>query len=186
MFKHVKDKNGTTSVLPLDRKKGGNVTYIKDKDAICLMEDQTRYIYKKVEQGKGLNTETMKQEIEQGKITEIRPSGENENLYQKVALNNVYKEENKTVQMENWSILSDNGRYIQHDEGSKTTHNLDVKTLDYHQHKKLYHSLKGEECLTLDVDFGSNPGKMRSNYLCMYEGVHTDVIYTNRLMKAQI
>ena len=63
-------------------------------------------------------------------MTEIKPTGENENLYQKVVLNNVYKEENKTAQMENWSILSDNVRYIQHDDRSKTTHDLDVKTLD--------------------------------------------------------
>ena len=32
----------------------------------------------------------------------------------------------------------------------------------------------------LDVDFGSNPGKMRSNYLDMYDGVHTDVVCANR------
>ena len=87
--------------------------------------------------------------------------------------------------MENWSILSDNVRYIQHDDRSKSTHDLYVKTLDYWQHKRCYHSsqyhsLKGEECLMLDVDFGTNLGTMRSNYLDMYEGVHGDVIYTNR------
>ena len=32
----------------------------------------------------------------------------------------------------------------------------------------------------LDVDFGTNPGIMRSHYLDMYDGVHTDVVYTNR------
>ena len=60
-------------------------------------------------------------------------------------LNNVYKEEKKTAQMENWSILSDNVRYVQHDERSRTTHNLDLKTLDDQQHKRLYLNLKGEE-----------------------------------------
>ena len=104
-----------------------------------MTEDQTRYVYKKVEQGSDLNTETMNQEIEEEEITEKKPSGENENLYQKVVLDNVYKDENKTVQMENWSILSGNGRCIQHDEGSKTIHDLNVKTLDYQQHKKMYH-----------------------------------------------
>ena len=71
--------------------------------------------------------------------------------------------------MENWSILSDT-RYVNHDEGSKTTHGLDMKTLDYWQHKRLYLNLKGEESQTIDVDFGSNPETMRSNYLDMYEG----------------
>ena len=40
--------------------------------------------------------------------------------------------------------------------------------------------MKGEERHMLDVDFGSNPGIMRSNYFDMYEGVHADVAYTNR------
>ena len=82
--------------------------------------------------------------------------------------------------MEKWSLLSDNVKYIQHDEGSKTTHDLDIKTLDYWQHKKLYNNLKGEERQTLDVDFGSNTGITRLNYLDMYEGVHADVVYTHR------
>ena len=50
---------------------------------------ERRYIYKNVEQGNDLNTETMKQETEQEKMTEIRPNGENENVSQKVVLNNV-------------------------------------------------------------------------------------------------
>ena len=84
------------------------------------------------------------------------------------------------MHMEKWSILSDNVRYVQHDERSKTTCNLDRKTLDYQQHKRLYLNLKGEESHTTDIDFGSNPETMRSNYLDMYEGVHADVIFTNR------
>ena len=43
----------------------------------------------------------------------------------------------------------------------------------------LYLYLKGEESQTIDVDFGHNPETVRSNYLDMYEGVHTDVIYIN-------
>ena len=76
--------------------------------------------------------------------------------------------------------MSDSGRYVQHDKRSKTPHRLDIKTLDYCQHKRLYCRLKGEESHTLDVDFGINPKTMRSNYLDMYEGVHTEVVCTNR------
>ena len=32
----------------------------------------------------------------------------------------------------------------------------------------------------LDVDFGINPETTKSSYLDMYEGVHTDMLYTNR------
>ena len=87
------------------------------------------------------------------------------------------------MQMENWSILSDSVRYMQHDERSETPHSLDINTLDYHQYKRLYNNLKGKESHMLDVDFGSNPETMKSNYLDMYEGVYTDVVYTNRFDK---
>ena len=50
-FKDIKGKNGTISCLPFDSETGGKVKYIKNKDTICLTEDQTRYVYKKVEQG---------------------------------------------------------------------------------------------------------------------------------------
>ena len=90
------------------------------------------------------------------------------------------KMKTKQLQMENRSILSDSVRYVQHDERSKTTCNLDMRTLDYWQHKRLYQNLKGEESQMLDVDFGSNPETIRSNYLDMYDGVHMDVVYTNR------
>ena len=68
-------------------------------------------------------------------------------------LNKVYQDEDNMMQMENWSILSNNVRYVQHDEKSKTPHKLDINTLDYHQHKELYHKLKGEKSHMLDVDF---------------------------------
>ena len=54
---------------------------------------------------------------------------EDDNLYKRVILNKVYKEKDKTPQMENWSILSDNIKYVQHDE--KIPHRLDLKILDY-------------------------------------------------------
>ena len=72
----------------------------------------------------------MKHEIEQEKLIEI--DREDDNPYKKVILNKVYKGEDKMMQMENWSILSNKVRYIQHDEKSKTPHKLDLNTLDYH------------------------------------------------------
>ena len=126
----------------------------------------------------------MKQEIEQEKMIGTGSNRENENLYQRAMLNDVNKHENKMAHMENKSILSDNIRYVNHDEGSKTTCRLDMKNLDYQLHKRLYVNLKGKESQTIDVDFGSNPETMKSNYLDMYEGVHTDVVYTNRFDKS--
>ena len=136
MFNLVKGKNGTTSFLPFDDRTGGKVRYIQNKDATCLTEKQASYMYKKVERESSINTETMKQEIEQEKLAKTETDRENDNPYKKVILNKVYWDEHKMMQMENWSILSDNVRYIQYDERSKTLHSLDVNTLDYCQYKR--------------------------------------------------
>ena len=138
---------------------------------MCLSEKQANYIYKKVEEGKVINTNTMKNEIEQD------IDRQDNNPYKRVILNKVYKED-KTPQMENWSIFSDNIRYVQHDE--RTPHELDINTLDYQLHKELYFELKGEESETLDIDFGINPETLKTNYLYLYEDVHAEMIYTNR------
>ena len=92
--------------------------------------EQMRYIYKKVESGSEINVEAMKQEIDNENWTATKIEEEEINPYQKVVLNNVYKDEINTVQMEYWSILSDNVRYLQHDKETKTACDLDVKTLD--------------------------------------------------------
>ena len=114
----------------------------KNKDTMYLTEKQTSYVYKKVEQGNIIKTETMKHEIEQEKLMEI--DREDENPYKKVVLNKVYKEEDKMMQMESCSILSNNVRYVHHDKKPKIPHKLDLNTLDYCQHKEIYCKLKEE------------------------------------------
>ena len=93
-------------------------------------------------------------------------------------LSNVYKDKTKTMQMEFLSTLSDNVKYIEHDE--KSVHSQDVETLDYRQHRQLYHKLKAEEKQMLEIHFGSNPDQLRGTYLDMYERVHGKMIQTNR------
>ena len=74
-----------------------------------MTEEQTKYVYKKVEHSSEINTQTIRQEIDQERLTETKTKEEDEiNPYQKVVLNNVYKDEIKMVKMEFWSILSDN------------------------------------------------------------------------------
>ena len=99
------------------------------------------------------------------------------NPYQKVVLNNVYRDDVKTVQMEYWLILSDLVKYIQHDNASKTVHDMNVKTLDFRHLKKIYDKVKGEERRKLNMDFGDSSGVLITNYLDMYEGVQADVVY---------
>ena len=54
--------------MPLTAKIGGQTRYIKDKEAVCLMEDQAKYIYRKVETENIVNVDTIKQEIEADKF----------------------------------------------------------------------------------------------------------------------
>ena len=51
--------------------------------------------------------------------------------------------------------------------------------LNYHQHGDLYQELKRKERLTLDVDFGDNPEKLKPGYLDVYEGVYVEIVSTN-------
>ena len=79
--------------MPTDDKTGRKVQCIQNKDAICLTENEANYVYKKVEQGNFINTETMKQEIELMKLTEI--DTKDDNPYKRVTLNKVYWDEEK-------------------------------------------------------------------------------------------
>ena len=90
----MKGKDGTTLFLPIDSKTGVKVCYVKNKESMCLSEKQANYIYKNVEEGNIINTNTMKHEIEQ----EI--DKEDNNPYNRVILNKVYKED-KIPQMKN-------------------------------------------------------------------------------------
>ena len=125
---------------------------------MCLSEKQADYVYKKVKEGK---VNMLKQELEQDL------DREDDNPYKKVVLNKVYREEGKTPQVKNWSIFTDQIKYIHHDE--RTPHRLDLLPLDYQLHKELYYKLKGEEGDSIDIDFGINPDTLKTKYLDLYE-----------------
>ena len=169
MFKLMKGKNDTTSFLPSKEKTGGKVNYIQNKETMCLTEKQTDYVYKTVEEGNIINTKTM---------THERVHNQDDNPNKKVVLNKVFREEDKSPEMRNWSIFSDNVRYIQHEQ--KTPHKLNIDTLDYRHHKELYFKLKEEGRETLDIDFGMYPNILRSKYLDVYEGVYAEMVYANK------
>ena len=136
---------------------------------MCLTEKQTDYVYKTVEEGNIINTKTMTYETMQI---------QDDNPYKKVVLNKVFREEDKSPEMRNWSTFSDNVRYVQHE--PITPHKLDIDTLDYRHHKELYLKLRGEERETLDIDFGICPDILKSKYLDIYEGVYAEMVYANK------
>ena len=95
--------------MPPKGKTGGKVNYIQNKEATCLTERKADYVYKAIEEGNVINTKTMTCETAQT---------QDDNPYKKVVLNKVFKEEDKSPEMRNWSIFSDNVRYVQHDQAT--------------------------------------------------------------------
>ena len=94
----------------------------------------------------------MRQEIEDDKMTRNRLNEEDKNEtkpYQMAILNKVYTDDIKTEQMIHWPIFSDLIKYI--DGSSDLFPSLTVKSLDYRQHKRLYHSFKHDRDLMADV-----------------------------------
>ena len=77
------------------------ITNIPDKEK-CLTEDQARHVYKMVETYKIINMETMKQELEDDKVTRDRLKEEEDdtesNPYQMAILNKVSRDDIKTEQ----------------------------------------------------------------------------------------
>ena len=136
---------------------------------MCLTERQTDHVYKTIEEGNMINTKTITCESSQA---------QDDNLYKKVVLNNVFKEKDESPEMRNWSIFSDNVRYVQHDQA--TSQNLNFDTLDYRDHKDLYLKLKEEERKTLDIDFGLYPDVTKARYLDVYEDIYAEIVYANK------
>ena len=80
--------------------------------------------------------------------------------------------------MKNWSIFSDNVRYVQHNQ--RTTQNLNFDTLDYRNHRDLYLQLKEEPLPILDMDFGLYPDMTKARYLDAYEDIYAEMVYASK------
>ena len=85
-------------------------------------------------------------------------------------LNKVNKQENQNPQVENWSIFTDQIKYIQHNE--KSQYRFNIKPLYNHQHNDLYNQLNEEQGSSLNIDFGINANSLEMKYLDSYEDVY--------------
>ena len=169
-------KNDATAFLPNTNKKGGTFKVVKRNNPNdFLTKEQDKFVYKRVNAGKGISTYKIKQEIAQTKLVE---DPELDNTYQKAILVEVSKKRD-SAQIEEWSILSDHVKYIMHDE-SEAFHKLNIDSLNYRQNKDLYKELKEKELLDASANFGGSPNKLKADYLDVYEGVCAKVISTDR------
>ena len=109
-------RDGTTAFLPLDSKIGGHIGHVKPNMGQFLTREQANYIYKKVETGEIIITDTIQQEMEQEEqLNRIDDTNGKTSLCQELIINNAERIDPLITQMEQWSILNNILNYVQHD-----------------------------------------------------------------------
>ena len=148
----MKGRNGSTSFLPL-KKKGGLQGKIQPE--LCLTKEKAKQIYDKIESGKEVKIRKI---IQQN--TSILPkqvtARKDVNQYKKAFLSdrNMIK---SNSQMEQWSILSINIVYVK-SEDNDIMNGIDIKLIDYRDHKRMHRKMGKEEGEQLNIDFGESLG----------------------------
>ena len=77
--------------------------------------------------------------------------------------------------MEQWFILSNVLNYVQHSRLHSMNHMLDIKVVDKYKYRP---STDNKEFKQLD--FGITPQKLQEEYMDIYEGIHSEVVSSNR------
>ena len=77
--------------------------------------------------------------------------------------------------MEQWSILSNVLNYVQHSRFHSMNHTLDVKAVNKYKHKPNTDDREFKE-----IDFGITPQKLQEEYMDIYEGIHSEIVSSNR------
>ena len=82
-------------------------------------------------------------------------------------------------QIEQWSILGDNIVYVK-SEDRDIMNGIDIKLIDYWEHKRMYRKMNKEGGERIDIDFGESLEVMRSRYMDIYDKVYAEVVTTSR------
>ena len=170
----MKGRNGSTSFLPL-KKKGGLQGTIPSE--LCLTKEQAKQIYDKIESREEVKIRKL---IQQN--TFILPkqvtSRNDINQYEKALLSdrNMIK---SNLQMEQWSILSDNIVYVE-SEYNDAMNGIDIKPIDYRDHKRMYRKMSKEGGEQLNIDFGESLEIMKNGYMDVYDEIYAEVVTTSR------
>ena len=146
----------------------------------CLTENQTKYIYDKVELGEKIKVRKVIQNI-QNKVFLHKQLKERKdiNLYEKVFASDVNTMNKNKSQMEQWSILSDNIVYVR-SVGYEDMKGIDIKMVDYQDYKRMYRKMGKEEGQKMNIDFGESPSVLEGKYMDVYDDVFAEVVTTNR------
>ena len=167
-------RDDATTFLPLDFRIGGQSREHYPTVGQYLTRDQAKYVYKKVETGETINTDTT-QEIEQEKQLNRMDDRNGEiNPYRELIVNNTKKTEPPMTQMEQWLILSNVLNYVQHSKFNSMNHTLNIRPVNRYKVKPEM----GREFR--ELYFGTVPQNLREEYLDVYEGIQSDVVSSNR------
>ena len=170
----MKGRNGSTSFLP-SKRKGGFEREIPFEQ--CLTKDQTKHIYDKIETGEEIRIRKLvQQNIPDSSKQETFAN--NVNQYEKALLSDRYMRRSN-AQMDQWSILSDNIVYVK-SKDSDIMNGIDIKSIDYREHKRMYRKMNKEGGERIDIDFGESPEVMKSRYMDVYDNVYAEVVTTSR------
>ena len=123
-----------------------------------------------MESGNIIDTNVLKQEREKDwELSKLDDTSGDVNYYRELIVNNAEKIETVLSQMEQWSILSNVGTYIQYERHPKNFHNLNINTVNKEKYKRK--SNIEEERYMLELDFGDTLEKLKGEYLDVYEGI---------------
>ena len=168
-------RDDTTTFLPLDSKIGGQSRDSCPTVGQYLTRHQTKYIYKKVENGEMKNTDTIQQEIEQEKqLGRIDNTSGETNPYKELIVSNAEKIEPVMTQMEQLSILSNILNYVQHSRFNSITHTLEIKAMNK------YKSKPNVDREFKEIDFATTQQKLQEEYMDIYEGIHSEIVRPSR------
>ena len=170
----MKGRNGSTSFLPSKRKGGFQKEIPFER---CLTKDQAKHIYDKIETGEEIRIRKLVQQIIPD-LSKQETFANNVNQYEKVLLSDK-RVRRSNAQMDQWSILSDNIVYVK-SKDRDIVNGIDIQSIDYREHKRMYRKMNKEEGEKIDIDFGESPEVMKSRYMDVYDNVYAEVVMTNR------
>ena len=170
----MKGRNGSTSFLP-SKRKGGFQREISFEQ--CLTKDQTKHIYDKIETGEEIRIRKLVQQNIPD-LSKQETFANNVNQYEKALLSDRYMRRSN-AQMDQWSILSDNIVYVK-SKDSDIMNGIDIKSIDYREHKRMYRKMNKEGGERVDIDFGESLEVMKSRYMDVFDNVYAEVVTTSR------
>ena len=170
----MKGRNGSTSFLPSKRKGG----FQKEISEQCLTKEQTKQIYDKIETGEMIKLRKLDWQDVPSSSKQVTFTND-ANPYERALLSDRTMKKGNNSQIKIWSILSDNIVYVR-SEDRNIMNGVDIKLIDYQEHKRMYKKMNKEGGERIDIDFGESPEVMRSRYMDIYDKVYAEVVTTSR------